>query len=195
MNKVDLVILCIIGLFMIFGYHKGLIKSIFSVAQYFIVISVSIALAPVVSKILIERFNLDIVIINWINNNITLFSDTISIINEEILRNITGRIINVFSIVILFIMLKIICTFAVVILNKIANLPILSLVNRLGGLIIGAINGVLVVYLLILLINWLPLESLNLLRKGVESSFLGVTISSYLPEVTTEVITMVKTSV
>jgi len=195
MNKVDFVILCIIGLFMLFGYYKGLVKSIFSVVQYFIVISLAIVFSPAVSKILIERFNLDLLIINWIKSNISLVSDTVNIISEEILQNITGRIINVFSIVILFIILKIICTFVIAILNKIVNLPIISLVNRLGGLVIGAINGILVVYVLILLINWLPLESLNSLRKDVESSFLGVTISSYLPEVTTEVITMVKTSV
>ena len=69
---------------MLLGYYRGLVKSILSVAQYFVVIILSLFLAPVVSEILIDNFNLDLIIIEWIENNENLFLDTLSIINEEI---------------------------------------------------------------------------------------------------------------
>jgi len=195
MNKVDLVILLIILAFMLLGYYKGLVKSVLSVVQYFLVIILSISLAPTVSKILIENFHLDLLIIDWITNNENFFADKINIISEEILQNFVGRIINVIAIILLFVILKIIFAFVIMILNKIANLPILSLVNRLGGLALGAINGVLVVYLVILLINWLPLEAIKPFKEEVDSSFLGFTINTFVPEVTADVISRVKISV
>jgi len=195
MNKFDLGILLIILIFMLLGYYKGLVKSILNVVQYFVVIILSISLAPTVSKFLIERFNLDLTIIDWVRNNESLFSDTLSIVSEEILKNIAGRIINVLAIIILFIVFKIICALIIIILNKVAELPIICVANKLGGLVLGAVNGILVVYLLILLINWIPLESLKLVRDGVYSSFLGIAISAFVPEVATEVISMVKTSI
>ena len=94
-------------------------------------------------------------------------------------------------VIVLFIVLKILFSFIIAILNKIANLPIISTVNRLGGLLVGAINGVLIVYIGILLINWLPLEALNSIRLEVNSSIAGAAINSMVPEVATEVISLV----
>ena len=141
-----------------------------------------------------ENFNLDLTIIEWIKNNEGLFVDTIGIISEEILRGIVGRLINVASVIILFIGLKIITSLIIVILNKIANLPIISVANKLGGLILGAFNGILVVYLIILLLNWLPLESINSVRSELNSSLLGAAINAFVPEVAIEVISLVKIS-
>jgi len=195
MNKVDLVILLIVLVCMLVGYYRGLIKSILSVVQYFLVIILAIHLSPIFSKILIEKFNLDLIIIDWINNNEKLFSETINIISEEILQEIVGRIVNVFAMVALFILLKLIISLVIAVLNKVANLPIISVANKLGGLILGTFNGVLVVYLLILLVNWLPLESLSSIKAEIDSSFLGLTINSCVPKVANEVISIVKTSV
>lgn len=195
MNKFDLIILLIILIFMLCGYYKGLVKSILSVVQYFVVLFLSIALAPSFSKMLISCFNLDVVIVNWVKSNGNLFHDTISIINDELLQNIAGRIINIFAVVILFIILKILFSIIVAILNKIANLPIIGVVNKLGGLMLGMINGIFTVYLLILIIDWLPFERLNDVKMGLESSVFGSRIIVWLPEVASEVIAMVKTVV
>lgn len=195
MNKFDFIILLIILIFMLCGYYKGLVKSILSVVQYFAVLFLSIALAPFVSKVLISRFNLDIVIVDWVKNNGNLFSDTISIISDEIIQNIVGRIINILAVVILFILLKLMFSFVVAILNKIANLPIIGLVNKLGGLILGMLNGILTVYLLVLIIDWLPFENLTDVKVGLGNSILGSKIIVWIPEVATEVVAMVKTVV
>lgn len=195
MNRVDAVILIIVFLFMIFGYQKGLVKTILNIVQYIAVIILSFSLAPAFSKVLIERANLDLIIIDWAKNNHNLFSDTITIISEEILQNITGRIINVVSVIILFIVLKIVFSIVISILNKIANLPIISVVNKLGGLILGACNGILVSYMLIVLINWVPLEFFSQIRMDVKDSLLGEKVSAFIPEVATEAISLVKTSV
>lgn len=195
MNRVDLIIFLIILIFMLFGYWKGLVKSVLSVVQYFAVVFLSISLAPELAKILIEKFNLDLIIVEWAKNNENLFSNTISIIGDEFLKNISGRIINVLAVILLFIALKIVFSLLILILNKIANLPILSVANKMGGLVLGVMNGILIAYLLIVLINWLPFENLSSIRGEIRSSFIGPNISLWVPEVAAEVISMVKTSV
>jgi len=195
MNKFDLGILLIILICMLVGYYRGLVKSILSLVQYFAVIVLSIYFAPLLSKILIESFNLDLIFIEWVKNNQSLFSNTLSIINDEIMRNVVGRIINVLSMIILVIVFKLIFTLVIILLNKIANLPILCVANKFGGLILGAFNGILAIYLLILFMNWIPLEYFSTFREGISSSVLGTTISCLVPEVANEVISTVKTSV
>lgn len=195
MNKADLFILIVILIFMLMGYYKGLIKSILSVIQYFVVTILSIMLAPQVSKIFIEKLNLDLVIIEWAKNNEKLFPANLEIISDSILKNFAGRIINILSVIVLFIVLRLVFAIVIMILNKVANLPILGVVNKLGGLLIGAVNGIIVVYLLILLINWLPFANFDEARTLVKASCLGTTINVFVPEVASEVIELVKISV
>ncbi len=195
MNKADFVILLIVLFFMIWGYYKGLVKSVLSVVQYFAVIILSLVLAPHVATLFIEKFNLDVVIVNWVRNNGNLFFDALGIVSDEMLQNIAGRLINILAVILLLIALKIIFSLIIDVLNNVANLPILGLVNRTGGVVIGAINGILVIYLLILLINWVPFENFNEIKSFVETSSLGAVISNFVPEVATDVIELVKISV
>lgn len=188
MNKVDLIILLVILLFMLVGYRRGLIKTIFSVIGYFIITYFSILLAPVLSKILIINFEIDKTLLNFVTNNEKFFS----IISDEILQNIVGRIVNVIAFVILFIVLKLIFHLIVSVLNNIANLPILSTVNKLGGLLLGTLEGIVIIYLIILMVNWIPTEYCNNLSILVDNSFLGSSINYYVPEVAIEVISMIK---
>ena len=194
MNKVDLIILGIILVFMLIGYKKGLIKVILNLIQYIIVLGLSVFFAPAFSKFLIENFNLDIKILNLVTNNIGLFTDGVTIISNEILKNIVGRIINILAIVILFVALKIVFGIILMILNKVANLPILSVVNRVGGLLLGALEGVLIVYIFTLIINWFPISTENMVINSINDSFMVSTISYLVPEVATEVINMVQLS-
>ena len=194
LNKFDIIILAVVFLFTAIGYYRGLIRSVLSLVQFFVVTMLSIYFAPIFSKILIEKFNLDLIIIDWAKNNIDLFANTIGIMSEEILKNIAGRIINVVSIIILFIVLKIIFTFIIAILSKIGDLPIINVVNKLGGLVFGIITGIIVVYLAIIIINWLPFASLEEIKIGLNQSILGSIISGMVPDVTSEVINLVKVS-
>jgi len=192
MNKVDLIILGIILIFMLIGYKKGLIKVALSIVQYIIVLGLSVFLAPTLSKFLIETFNLDIKILDVVTNNSSMFTGSISIISDEILKNVVGRIINILAIIILFVILKIILWIVLMILNKVANLPILSLVNRAGGLLFGALEGILIVYIFTLIINWVPISSDNMIINSINDSFMVSTISYLVPEVATEVVNMVQ---
>lgn len=192
MNKVDLIILGIILVFMLIGYKKGLIKVVLSMVQYIVVLILSVFFAPILSKFLIEKFDLDIKILELVTNNISIFTDTITIISDEILKNIVGRIINILAVIVLFIALKIVFGIVLMILNKVANLPILSLVNRTGGLLFGALEGVLIVYIFVLIINWFPISSDNMIIDNINNSFMVSTISYLVPEVATEVVNMIQ---
>lgn len=192
MNKIDLIILGIILIFMLVGYKRGLIKVAVSLVQYIIVLICSILFAPILSQILINNFNIDSVILNFVIQNKEKFSGIFTIISDEILKNIVGRIINVLAFIILFIVLKLVLYFVVLILNKIANLPILSMVNRIGGLVLGAFEGILIIYIVMIIVNWLPITANTSINKKLSNSFLCSTIMYCVPELATEVINMVK---
>lgn len=192
MNKIDLIILGIILIFMLVGYRRGLVKVAVSLVQYIIVLICSIFLTPILSGFLINNFNIDSVILNFIIQNKEKISGIFAIISDEILQNIVARIINVFTFIILFIVLKLVLYFVMLMLNKIANLPILSMVNRVGGLGLGAIEGILLIYATMIIINWLPITVNTSFNKAISDSFLCSTIMYCVPELATEVINMVK---
>jgi len=63
-------------------------------------------------------------------------------------QELAARIISVMSLVVVFFILQIVFAFAGRLLNGVARLPLLRQVNMLGGLILGALQGILAVYIL-----------------------------------------------
>lgn len=63
-------------------------------------------------------------------------------------QELAARVISVMSLVVVFFILQIVFAFAGRLLNGVARLPLLRQVNMLGGLILGALQGILAVYIL-----------------------------------------------
>ncbi len=61
---------------------------------------------------------------------------------------LTGMIIAVISLVIIFVGLRVVLAFAGIILKGISKLPLFKQVDKLGGFILGAFQGVLAIYVL-----------------------------------------------
>lgn len=188
MNKVDLVILIVVAVFMFLGYKRGLIGTILNFFQYVIILFLSIKLSPMVSNILIKTFKLDAVILDWVYSNPDVIKGVISSLSDTILQNVVGRIISVISFILLFIVLKLIISIIISIINKIAEIPIVNEVNKLGGIILGAIEGVMIVYICILVINWLPLSQVEPIKNMVVSSKAGSLINNFVPTAATEIL-------
>lgn len=187
MNRIDIAILVIIGVFTILGYYRGILGTVFSLVQWIAIAYFSVLLTPWFSQFIVSTFKLDIVILDFVYSHSEIFNKAVSIMTDEMLHNIVLRVINVFSIIVLFILLKILFAVIFSILNNIVKLPILNEINRIGGIIAGIAEGIVITYLLMLVINWLPISSLEPIKNELPSSKLGNTINAFVPNVTDEI--------
>jgi predicted membrane protein len=67
---------------------------------------------------------------------------------EAISEELARMAISVLSLLAMYIVLRIVLSVIGVFLRNISRLPVLSQVNRLGGLVFGTLQGVLAVYIL-----------------------------------------------
>lgn len=187
MSKIDIIIMAIVGVFSIVGCYRGLLGTAFSLVQYVAVIYFGILLTPVFSQFLINFAKIDLLIINWINSNPNVVGNISNFMNKEVLASVVNRIINVIAMILLFILLKLLFSIIFSVLNKFSKLPIINEVNRLGGIVIGLIEGLVIVYLIMLIINWAPMSALDSTKVELADSRLGNAINSYVPDVTDEI--------
>ncbi|WP_432409727.1 CvpA family protein [Wukongibacter sp. M2B1] len=68
-------------------------------------------------------------------------------INVYISQMITKTIVDLLCIIIIFFVAKLVLGIACNILNGIASLPIIKQFNRLGGLILGVLKGIIIIYI------------------------------------------------
>lgn len=68
-------------------------------------------------------------------------------VNSYVSNTLTEMLINIISIMIVFILSRIALIIIINILNSIAKLPVLRTVNRTSGLILGIVIGVLIVFI------------------------------------------------
>ena len=187
MSRIDIFILVIVGIFTVIGYYRGILGTAFSLVQYIAVIYFAVLLTPVFSQFLISTFKLDIVILDFVYSNPGAFENILPLLEEDVINGIVFRIINVISIILLFIFLKLLFSIIFSILNKITKLPIINEVNKLGGIVVGMAEGVVIAYLLMILVNWLPVSALEPIKNELPESKLGNVINSFVPSVTDEI--------
>ncbi|MBP3285060.1 MAG: CvpA family protein [Clostridia bacterium] len=188
MNQIDLVILGIMAVFLFLGYRKGLVGSILSLVQYILIAFFSFQLTKPVAGFLITNLHLDEIIINRMFRQTEIVETQLTMLSNDIIQMFVGRIINVIAFLLVFIVLKIAFRIVFFLLNQVFQLPILNEVNRLAGILLGGVEGVLIVYILITLINWLPLPSLETTKNALASSFIGNKINDFVPTVASEII-------
>lgn len=73
----------------------------------------------------------------------------VSGIMEKISNELTGIVINVISLAVLYILVRVILIFTKFILKGIAGLPLFKQLDKLGGFGLGAVEGFLTVYILL----------------------------------------------
>lgn len=171
------VILIIIFLFCVWrGWHKGLITTVFSIVKFALPLIIAIffrtpltnwamtlPLADKVSIAVASRAS-------ELTNGATDLS-LVSAATAGSVHAITYSIMQAISILAVFLLTSIICFIISRFLTVIANTLKLKPVNKIGGLVFGAIKGYLVVYVVALL---------ALAAVGLFPSFGTVTLNSFL---------------
>ena len=155
---VDLIIVAIILLSTFLAYRKGLITLAIQLVAVIIAIVLTLLLYKPVSNVIINVTGIDEFIQNAIleeaNDIMTNEEEGANQVVETIQNNMlpeTARTISIniiegAVILILYIVIRIILKFVTALANLVAKLPILNQLNQLGGIIYGALRGILIVY-------------------------------------------------
>ena len=184
----DLIIVGILALCIFIGYKQGLAKSLIKIAAFLISIIISLVLYKPVSRAIINKTNIDEKInsvivqntkinINKKANNGTgslgFIQDTIQskvVENteaaiEKVSNNLAIRIIEIMTLLLLFLILRIAIIIITILVDVASKLPVIKQANKLGGIIYGAIKGLLIVYIMLALIYLIaPLISLPIME-------------------------------
>jgi uncharacterized membrane protein required for colicin V production len=144
MHVLDVIILILLIGGLLRGYRRGLILQAASLA--------GLVLAWVVAF----QFTGDVVPV--LQKNVPLPE---SVTGNGLLRllPLERALYSVIAFLLLFFGTKLVVSILSGVLNQLAQLPVLSLLNRIGGLILGGLQSVLLLWLMVNLLHYLPWET------------------------------------
>ncbi len=201
---VDLVILVILLLCIITGYKRGLAGCLVKLLSFFIAIAVAFILFKPTSAIIINSTQIDENIQSSIvevfesensqtnekeNNSpiIEYISEKIEDATEEKKKEIVNntaqeislKIVDVLAFIILYIVARIALIFVRVLANLIAKLPILKQCDKIGGVIYGALQGLVIIFIMLALITFIStIVNQYTLLEMINQSYIGSVLNN-----------------
>ena len=189
---VDLIIIGLIALCMFIGYKRGLIKASIRILSFFIAIVVALVLYRPVAGLIINNTNIAGNIQNRIVENILpeganpdsevqevdisitrIIGNIASPTANTVASALTVRIIEIGTLLIIFIVVRFVLRFVTILTDIITKLPILKQFDELGGLIYGFIQGFLLVFTILAVILLLTPVLADTIPTAVSNSILG----------------------
>ena len=184
---IDVVIVLFMMLAIFIGYKRGLIKVTFGLLSFALALIISLILYKPVSHFITnytpipEKIETHIerriytgdedVTDNFISN---YYSNIKNSSASLIAYNVTNTIINISSILIVFLLSKIILLFLRFSTDLIAKLPLIKQFNHIGGFIYGILLGFILIYIFMTVITLLaPILDLNNILEIINSSIIG----------------------
>ena len=186
---VDIIIIAIIALSIFLGYRKGLIELAIKLCAFVIAILITLILYKPVSNLIINTTSIDETIENSIlekANDVMNDNESDQELSENIKQEATGGLlpeaarelsINIVRggvIIILYILIRIALRFITALANLVAKLPILKQFNKAGGAIYGALRGIIIIYVCLIIISVFgQINPDNSLHQNIKKSSLG----------------------
>lgn len=195
---VDLVILAIIVLCVIVGYVRGLTGALIKILSFVLSIVIAFVLFIPISNLIINNTTIDESIGQSIRemiiaNNTTEESDnmptTITDYIGEQVENVTDSareavadttsrevaitIVKAATWIILFIVARILLILLKFITSLIARLPVIKQFDKLGGVIYGLLEGLIIVYVVLAIISLISPLMNGTLAELIDNSYLG----------------------
>lgn len=191
---VDLVIIAILALSVFLGYKKGLVSLAIGLFAFLIAIVVTFVLCKPISSLIINNTKIDENITNSIVKNVEgwlekgeekevnnkLIASAKEGALEQTARSLAENIIFGAVMLVLFVGVRIALIFVSAIANLVAKIPILKQFNKVGGLLYGALRGLLIVYVALIIVNvWSQFSPNNVVNKNLSNSYVGKAMSEY----------------
>jgi uncharacterized membrane protein required for colicin V production len=164
MNYLDVIILVVLLLFALRGYHSGFVKQLVNFFGFIIALVLAYLfydkLAPLLRDwIPFPKFD---------NVTLELFSRTF---------NVEVMFYNALAFIIIFIAVKLILWILGMVLDAVASLPVISTINKISGLLLGLVQGFLIVLLLINFATVLPSDvaQTHIAESTISQAMLDIT--------------------
>lgn len=165
----DIILIAITVLFAAVGWRKGLMKSIVGIVSLVLSFILAIMLSPAVADFLIligtkERIYEKILMTiggsgeaEWISTLPEFMRSAVEAgQNDAATRaasTISDMTVNIIAFVLVLIVARILIWIAAKILDLISKLPVLNFFNRTLGMILGAAEGILIVFIILAIIS------------------------------------------
>ncbi len=177
MNIIDIVAAIILVITVFFGYKRGLVKVGFKLLTFIVSIILTLVLLTPVTNLVIEKTPLDENIENAIVQNvgegkqieptgIEFLDKNIQQAKDNSVKGIANQIAisccKVVTAIGLFLAIRIISFVFYKFSEMLAELPIVKQFNKAGGILYGVLEGIIIVYLVILLAGTIATVTSNL---------------------------------
>lgn len=195
---VDLVIIGIMLLCIIIGYVRGLTGSLIKILSFILSIIIAFVLFIPISNLIINNTKIDdnleqsireIVIkedegieetkmpdtiTDYINNKVEQAADsTKETIVDNTAREVTVTIIKAGTWIVLFIVARILMIFLKFITGLIAKLPVIKQFDKLGGIIYGILEGLIIIYVVLAIISFVsPMINVSI-SNAIDKAYVG----------------------
>jgi uncharacterized membrane protein required for colicin V production len=197
---VDLIIGVIIILFLIIGYKKGLVFCLINLATFIVAIVLAFALCSPVAELVKNTTEIDenmksfIVshmpggeeidlkaneqlpepIRNAIDGSVTSINEAKEKAIDATATEITNNVLKAICFVAIFFLVKILMLVLKVVSRIFTKIPVIEQINTLGGMIVGALEGLILVYVIFGVISLIsPMLTNKAIVDSINDSFFG----------------------
>lgn len=173
---VDLIIIATVLLFVFIGYKKGLTGSLIKLLSFIIAVALAFMLYKPVANMVIENTEIDDNIkatitrtfnkedsnkndeeksepSNIMENVSNEIENATNEVKTTMIEETTKTIINVASAIVIYIAVRIILLIVSLFAKQITKLPLLKQVDEIGGIAYGAVEGIVIVYIVLSIIS------------------------------------------
>ncbi len=181
MNIVDIIAILILVGMIVWGAKRGFVKSVFSLGSLILSLILALTLYPMVTDFLADSVVGDYVRLNVYEMFDDKAEDEIpaeeasdalklpaslqeailgttekaaTVVKDTLATSMANLALKILSILIVFILVKLILWILSVLLNAVAKLPLLKTANKLLGGVIGTIYGVLLIYVILAVLTF-----------------------------------------
>ena len=194
---VDLILIACFILFIFVGYKKGLAGSLIKLCSFVIALILALALYNPVANAVKDNTQIDENIKSTIVETFgqqeqtqeeNMPKDLVQNISSEIenataeavnntAQSISDTIINIGAGIVIFIVTRLLLIIVSIFAKQIVKLPIIGLVDKVGGIAYGAVEGIVIIYIVLGLIS---LSSLIWVDNAVVTAITNSGIGSFL---------------
>lgn len=195
---VDLVIIAIIALCIIIGYIKGLTGSLIKILAFVLSLVIAFVLFMPIANFVIENTQIDenieksirdmilsdqeksetekmpTAITDYINQKVEEAANSAKAeIVDNTAKDVAQTIVKAGTWIVLFIVARIALIFLKLITSLITKLPVIKQFDKLGGMIYGLIEGLIITYFILAMISFVAPMTKGNLSESIHQSYLG----------------------
>lgn len=195
---IDLIIVAVIAICIIIGYVKGLTGSLIKILSFVLSLVIAFILFVPVSNYIIENTQIDDMIERKIRETVitnegeekneTMPTAVTDYINQKVeeaansakedivdstAKEVSQTIVKAGTWIVLFILARIALTLLKLISSLITKLPVIKQFDKLGGIIYGLIEGLIITYFALALISCITPMTKGELSEDINKSYIG----------------------